>query len=65
MELFDHINYSDFYIKKMIDTISQKSLFDINLIIVCKTISRDSILTFVKIVKLILLTADSKKLIGQ
>ena len=43
MELFDHINYSDFYIKKMIDTISQKSLFDINLIIVCKTISRDSI----------------------
>ena len=65
MGLFDHINYSDLYIELMIETISLKSSLNIYLIIVWKTISRDSILTLVKIVKLIPLTVDSKMLIGQ
>ena len=65
MGLFDHINYSDLYIELMIETISQKSSLNIYLIIVWKTIPRDSIWTFVKIVKMIPLTVDSKMLIGQ
>ena len=65
MGLFDHINYSDLYIELMIETISQKSSLNIYLIIVWKAISRDSIWTFVKIVKLIPLTVDSKMLIEQ
>ena len=65
MGSFNHINYSNDYIELMIETISLKSSLNIYLIIVWKTISRDSIWTNVKIVKLIPLTADSKMLIGQ
>ena len=65
MGFFDHINYSDLYIELMIETISQKSSLNIYLVIVWKAILRDSIWTFVKIVKLIPLTVDSKMLIGQ
>ena len=49
----------------MIETISLKSSLNIYLIIVWNAIPRDSIWTFIKIVKMIPLTVDSKMLIGQ